>query len=230
VPLEKLLKSPELYANQMVALSRVYCIAHLCSLQPDGRVTLPVIESIYDLKFSPQNIGIVTKRAKSYDLEVDPKLASRLISARRLGQVAGPVATPVWGNNVAIVTMAVRSRPGSVATGWAPRIEKFEFLTNMGPQIVTIARKHRRKVVYKTVVMTADSEQAGEGKPDDWAQQERLLHIANQFKDLIENEARQISDARWAAFNQAVTTMINQGIRNAAQPPPMLVPRVRGYP
>jgi hypothetical protein len=223
VALDKLLKNPALYANQMVALARAYCIGNVCAIRPDGSVSLPIREGVLDLKFDGRRASIHTLRSTlpeaTAQVDLDPKLAAYLAGRNLLRQMTETSTNPVWGENVAIVTMGVVKRSGSAAGAWTPCVVKFEFLVDIGPQVVTVAKKRKRKVVYKTLTITRDRDQTGEGKAEDWAQQDRLLHIANQFKDIIENQQRQLSDAKWNMFNNQINSMITQGMRNAAIPP-----------
>jgi hypothetical protein len=223
VALDKLLKNPSLYANQMVALARAYCIGNVCTIRPDGSVSLPMREGMLDLKFDGRRASIHTLRSTlpeaTVQVDIDPKLAAYLAGRNLLRQTTETSINPAWGENVAIVTVGVVKRGAPAAGQWTPCIVKFEFLVDIGPQVVTVAKKRKRKVVYKTLTLTRDRDQTGEGKAEDWAQQERLLHIANQYKDIIENQARQLSDAKWNMFNNQINSMVTQGMRNAAIPP-----------
>ncbi len=213
VPLEKLLANPFLYANKMVVLKRVYCIANIVTHRPDGTLTLPIIESDLVLQQDAGRASIFARRGKDFELDVDPKLAISLMKRNVLRESYTASQTPPnWGDNVAIFTVAVTPTTKSDSKDWVITIIKGEFLVNIGPDVVVIAKKRRLKVVYKTLTITPDGETRADGKPEDWAQPERILHIANQFKGMIENQARQLSDAKWAEFNNLLNNVINRSL------------------
>ncbi|MHC5541481.1 hypothetical protein ACYOEI_24945, partial [Singulisphaera rosea] len=232
-PLDKVIKSPQSFANQKVVLSQSYCISNAVSRQPDGTFLLPICEGRLDLQYRNNQPQIVTQRSKSFVLDLDPALAEHLIRRGAVRQTTEmPTSSPNWGNNVAIVTLGITPREGSASNALSSRIIGFEFLTNIGPKVVTLGNnKKRRRIVYSTLTFSSDQgEASGEGKAEDWAQPERVQHIANQFKDLLESQTRQMSDARWNAFENMMGRMVNQAVRDNALPPVEMPKPKRVYP
>lgn len=216
VPLEKILSAPDDYANRTVVLTDIYCIA-AAATHRDGWVSLGIIESDLDLHLNGSRASLRVGHWKSFELAVDVQLAKVLVSAGMLGQISySPPTRLNWRDKVAIVTVVVRkpTRPGMSPC----QIVKLEFATRVTPEAVTIARKRRLKVIYRTLTVSAAGAEPGTGKDEEWAPKTgRLRHITTQYNKMIEVQKRMASDAKWNQFSSQFNNMMSQGIQNAAR-------------
>ena len=123
VPLDKLLNAPEQYSGQLVSLERTYCVRDIAERRPDGPVRLSLIETDLTLK----NNVPVPRRGSQTELDVDRRLADRLI---QIGKVRRYVdrftGSPDWDDKPAIVTLMVSDRPPSKGDA-ACRVVGMEF-------------------------------------------------------------------------------------------------------
>ena len=87
VPLDKLLEAPELYSGQLVSLERTYCVRDVAERRPDGPVRLSLIESDLTLK----NNVPMPRRFNQAELDVDRRLADRLVQIGKLTPICEPI-------------------------------------------------------------------------------------------------------------------------------------------
>lgn len=221
VPLEKILKSPDEYFDHKVELTGLYCVAGTANEQ-DGHVTLGLIESDLNLRMTAGGPWLEVGHWNSYELGADPQLINQLSRTGFVSLISSAsrsVRAPGWDDKVAIVTVVVR-KPSTPEMSPC-QIVKLEFATHVGPEVVTIARQSRLRVVYRTLAVTAEGQEAGTGTEDVWAPKTgRLRHITTQFHKLIDHHRRTASDARWygfsSQFNHMRTLRVHNGVRQNA--------------
>jgi serine/threonine-protein kinase len=213
VALEQILKAPQDYANKQVVLTDVYCIADAATIR-NGWVSLEIVHSDLNLQFSGRRPSLQVGHWKSFELGVDRELATHLLRAGSLRAISPvPPSQKTWRNHPAIVTVVV-TRPAGPEISPC-RIVKLEFATRVAPEIATVARKRRLKVIYRTLTVTPEGSQEGMGEDEDWAPKTgRLRHITTQFNKLIDAQKRATSAAQWNAFNAQFNAMMTRSVNN----------------
>jgi len=214
VALNKVLDSPEQYADQFLALAQTYCIGGVVTRRRDGSVALSVIES--DLHIA-KNGSVQVRRGKSADLDVDPKLAQELVNLKKARLKSGtPPTQQEWDEDPAILIVRVASRGESEQKEFTCCVVAFKFFSSFNFSRVPNQFKPVLRLVYNIVTVTPDGDSKGQGKAEEWEPLSRLGHVVNQLKQSFAQQQSAASQDRWLAVSARISSIVKAGVNAAA--------------